>query len=71
MWATTRVSGRQVACHIGDREKVSPKSFGFRIRDPANSEIPIEVVKPHMGIGVSAYRESGISEASDFRHHKC
>jgi hypothetical protein len=40
-----RVSGGQVAYHIGDREKASPKSIDIRIRDPANSEIPIEVTR--------------------------
>jgi len=29
--------------NIEDREKVSPKSLVFRIRDPANFKIPIEV----------------------------
>jgi hypothetical protein len=29
-----------VAYHIGVREKVSPKNFGIRIRDPAKSEVP-------------------------------
>jgi hypothetical protein len=62
VWATVRASGRQVACFIGDREKVSPKSFGIRIRDPANSEFPIEGQKveksnPHVyrGIGTSGF----------------
>jgi hypothetical protein len=41
MWTTVRVSGIQVAYHIRDREKVSPESFGIKIRDPANSEILI------------------------------
>jgi hypothetical protein len=59
-----------VAYHIGDREKVSPESFGIRIRDPANSEIPIEVtgggkVNPHVCIGVSAHR------GSEFRNSIC
>jgi hypothetical protein len=42
VWATVRASGRQVACFIRDREKVSPKSFGIRICNPANSEFLIE-----------------------------
>jgi hypothetical protein len=50
-------------CHnIGDREKVSPKSFSIRIHDPANSEILIEVtgcgkVSSHACIG---YQKSTI-----------
>jgi hypothetical protein len=32
-----------VAYHIGDQEKASPESIDIRIRDPSNSEIPIEV----------------------------
>jgi hypothetical protein len=28
---------------IGDREKESPESIDIRIRDPANSKVPIEV----------------------------
>jgi hypothetical protein len=51
---------------IGDREKVSPESFGIRIRDPANSEIPIEVTgverSTHTCIGVSAHRVSGVGK---------
>jgi hypothetical protein len=54
--------------HIGDREKASPESFDIRIRDPANSEIPIEVtgggkVKPHVCIGVSSRRVSGVGKS--------
>jgi hypothetical protein len=68
VWATVRVSGGQVAYHIGDREKVSPESFGIRIRDPANSEIPTEVtgggkVNPHVCIGVSAHRGSEVGNS--------
>jgi hypothetical protein len=52
---------------IGDREKVSPESFGIRIRDPANSEIPIEVTGverlTHTCIGVSAHRVSGVGNS--------
>jgi hypothetical protein len=53
---------------IGDREKVSPESFGIRIRDPANSEIPIEVtgcgkVNSHVRIGDSAHRVSGVGDS--------
>jgi hypothetical protein len=53
---------------IGDREKVSPESFGIRIRDPANSEIPIEVtgcgkVNSHVRIGDSAHRVSGVGNS--------
>jgi hypothetical protein len=63
VWATTGVSGGQVAYHIGDREKESPESIDIRIRDPANSEIPIEVtgggkVNSHVCIGVSSRRVS-------------
>jgi hypothetical protein len=65
-----------VAYHIGDQEKVSLESFGIRICDPANSKIPTEVagggkVTSHVYVGVSAYWESGISEVSCFRHHRC
>jgi hypothetical protein len=68
VWATVRVSGGQVAYHIGDREKVSPESFGIRIRDPTNSEIPTEVtgggkVNPHVCIGVSAHRGSEVGNS--------
>jgi hypothetical protein len=63
------VSGGQVAYHIGDREKESPESIDIRIRDPANSEIPIEVtgggkVNSHVCIGVSAHRVSGVGKSS-------
>jgi hypothetical protein len=52
-------------CHpIGDREKESPKSISIRIRDPVNSEIPIEVkgvkVTTRMCVGVSSHRVSGV-----------
>jgi hypothetical protein len=30
---------------VRDREKVSLESFGNRIRDPSNSEIPIEAMR--------------------------
>jgi hypothetical protein len=51
-----------VVYHIGDREKVSPESFGSRIHDPANSEISTEVkgggkVNPHVCIEVSAHQD--------------
>jgi hypothetical protein len=76
MWAIVRFSGGQVAYHIRNRRKVRLETFVIRIRDPANAEIPIEVtgggkVTPHVCVGVSAYRESGISEVSCFRHRKC
>jgi hypothetical protein len=53
---------------IGDREKESPESIDIRIRDPANSEIPIEVTgsgkdNSHVCIGVSAYRVSGVGKS--------
>jgi hypothetical protein len=65
--AIARVSGRQVAHHIGDQEKESPESIDIRICDLANSEIPIEAtgggkVKPHVCIGVSSRRISGVGE---------
>jgi hypothetical protein len=55
---------------IGDRGKVRPETFGIRIRDPANSEILIEVtgvgkVNPHVCIGGSAHR------GSEFRNSIC
>jgi hypothetical protein len=57
---------------IGDREKVSPESFDIRIRDPANSEIPIEVTgveksTPHVyrSFGTSEYREFGKVQSVD------
>jgi hypothetical protein len=64
LWATVRVSGRQVAYHIGDWEKVSLESFGIRIRDPTNSEIPIrgdgrwksQRARVHRRIGTSGFR---------------
>jgi hypothetical protein len=49
VWATVKVSGGQVAYHIGDQEKVSPESFGIRIRDPANAEMKWEVCKNSEG----------------------
>jgi hypothetical protein len=53
---------------IKDREKVSPKSFGIRIRDPASFKIPIEVtgcgkVNSHMHIGDSAHQVLGVDNS--------
>jgi hypothetical protein len=45
VWAMTGVSGGQVSPHIGDQGKGSPESIDIRIRDPANPEIPTEVLK--------------------------
>ena len=42
MWATVRASSRQVACIIGDLEKVTPKYFGIRICDSMNPKFLIE-----------------------------
>jgi hypothetical protein len=53
---------------IGDREKVSPKSFVIRIHDPTNSKTPIDVtgcgkVNSNMHIGDSAHRVSGVGDS--------
>jgi hypothetical protein len=58
-----------VAHRIGARGKYSPKTLGVRIRDPAKSEIPIEVtesgkVNSHVYVGVSVYRASGVGKTS-------
>jgi hypothetical protein len=50
--------------NIGDREKASHESIDIRTRDPANSEIPIEVTRSEeidqACIGVSLHRVSGV-----------
>jgi hypothetical protein len=58
-----------VVYHIGDREKESPESIDIRIRDPANPEIPIEVmgggkVNSHVCVGTSVHRVSGVGKSS-------
>jgi hypothetical protein len=68
VWATAGVSGGQVAYHIGDQKKTSPKSIDIRIRDPANFEIPIEVtggekVNSRVCIGVLSRRVSGVDKS--------
>jgi hypothetical protein len=57
-----------MAYHIGDREKESPESIDITIRDPANSEIPIEAtgggkVNLHVRVRVSSRRVSGVDES--------
>ena len=68
VWAIVRVSGGQVAYHIGDQENVSPKSFVISICDPVNSKIPIEAmgcgkVNSHVRIGDSAHWVSGVGNS--------
>jgi hypothetical protein len=41
VWATQELVEDRWHTSIGDREKESPESIDIRIRDPANSEIPI------------------------------
>jgi len=58
VWATVRGSARQVACIIGDLEKVTPKYFGIRICNSANPEFSIEGKKiersnPHVYRGIN------------------
>jgi hypothetical protein len=62
VWAMVRASGRHVACFIEDQEKVSPKSFGIRIRDPANFKFSIgqkvekSIPYVYRGIDTSGFR---------------
>jgi hypothetical protein len=53
---------------VGDREKESPESFGIRIRDPVNSEIPIWAtgcgkVNSHVRDEDSAHQVSGVGNS--------
>jgi hypothetical protein len=54
---------------IGVSGKVKSRNIDIRIRDPAKSEIPIEVTgklkrQAHVCIGVSVHRASGVGEPS-------
>jgi hypothetical protein len=68
VWATAGASGGQVAYHIGDREKASPESIDISIRNPVNSEIPIEVtgggkVNSCVCVGVSSRQVSEVGKS--------
>jgi hypothetical protein len=69
VWATTGTSGDRwrTISGIGKRKVPNPLTSGFS--DPTNPEISIEVtgggkVNPHVCVGVSAYRVSGVEKSS-------